>query len=184
MIALCNHITVVAQRNYYLYHSLMPVELRTTPASKTWQAMMTAFTRVNRRLAVEMENETGISLDWYGTLLMLSQAESGMMRPSDVADQIGLSRSATTRLVDRLEREGLVERHTCASDGRGTLVGLTRDGEQVFRSAGRVHLRGIDEHVGTHLTPDELTEMRRLLTHLATRVDGEALSMMPTETPE
>ena len=64
----------------------MKVELRTTPASEAWQAMITAFTRVKRKLAIEMEQEAGVSIDWYGILLMLSQAESGMMRPSEVAD--------------------------------------------------------------------------------------------------
>ena len=99
---------------------------------------MTAFTRVRRRLALEMEQEAGISLDWYGILLMLSQAESGVMRPSEIADQIGLSRSATTRFVDRLQRDGLVEQHHYPPDGRGALIGLTAQGEKVFRRAGNI----------------------------------------------
>ena len=100
------------------------------------------------------------------------------MRPSELADQVGLSRSATTRLIDRLEGEGLVQRRQCPADGRGALVGLTGEGEKVFRRAGRVHLRGIDEHVGSHLSLDELAELRTLLTKLAVGVEGTALSMM------
>jgi DNA-binding MarR family transcriptional regulator len=156
----------------------MRIELRTTPASETWRAVMTAFTRVRRRLALEMEQEAGISLDWYGILLMLSQAESGVMRPSEIADQIGLSRSATTRFVDRLQRDGLVERRECPSDGRGALIGFTAAGEKVFRRAGNIHLRGIDEHVGSHLSMDELADLNTLLTKLADRVEGTALSMI------
>ena len=156
----------------------MPVRLTSTPASEAWQAMMTAFTRVNQRLAVQMEQEAGISLDWYSILLMLSQAESGMMRPSEVADQVARSRSATTRLIDRLEDDGLVGRNDCPTDGRGRLVGLTPEGERIFRTAGRIHLRGIDEHVGSHLTLDDLNEITGLLTKLADRVEGPALSMM------
>ncbi len=156
----------------------MPVRLTTTPASEAWQAMMTAFTRVSQQLAVEMEQEADISLDWYGILLMLSQAESGMMRPSEVADQIGRSRSATTRLINRLERDGLVGRHDCPEDGRGSLVGLTSAGEKTFRTAGRIHLRGLEQHVGSHLTLDDLTGIRALLTKLADQVEGPALSMI------
>jgi DNA-binding MarR family transcriptional regulator len=162
----------------------MPVRLTTTPASEAWQAMMTAFTRVSGRLAAEMEQEADISLDWYGILLMLSQAESGMMRPSEVAEQVGLSRSATTRLINRLEHNGLVGRHDCPADGRGSLVGLTPEGENVFRTAGRIHLRGIDEHVGSHLTLDDLADMRALLTKLADQVEGRALSMIEAVPPE
>lgn len=146
--------------------------------------MMTAFTRVSGRLAAEMEQEADISLDWYGILLMLSQAESGMMRPSEVAEQVGLSRSATTRLINRLEHNGLVGRHDCPADGRGSLVGLTPEGENVFRTAGRIHLRGIDEHVGSHLTLDDLADMRALLTKLADQVEGRALSMIEAVPPE
>ena len=100
------------------------------------------------------------------------------MRPSEIADQIGLSRSATTRFVDRLQRDGLVERRECPSDGRGALIGLTAQGEKVFRRAGNIHLRGIDEHVGSHLSLDELADLNTILTRLADRVEGTALSMI------
>lgn len=160
------------------------VKIRTTPASDAWRNVITAFTRVNAVLAREMRAETTISLEWYSILLMLAQSEQASMRPSDLADQIGLSRSATTRLVDRLERSGLVERRACGSDRRGTFVMLTPRGEEEFKEAGRVHLRGIDEHVGSHLTNDELTQLSALLGTLADRVGGDALSTLaPTNAP-
>ena len=161
-----------------------PVKIRTTPASAAWRNVLTAFTRVNAVLAREMEAETPISLEWYAILLMLAQSENASMRPSDLADQIGLSRSATTRLVDRLEYDGLVERRACESDRRGTFVLLTPRGQEVFTEAGRVHLRGIDEHVGSNLTDDELAQLAALLGKLADRVGGEALSTLtPNSTP-
>lgn len=160
------------------------VRIRTTPASDAWRSVMTAFTRVNAILAREMQAETTISLDWYAILLLLAQSEEAAVRPSDLADQAGLSRSATTRLVDRLEHSGLVERRACGSDRRGTYVMLTPRGEDVFKEAGRVHLRGIDEHVGSHLTNDELAELAALLGKLADRVGGEALStLVPSNSP-
>jgi len=160
------------------------VRIRTTPASDAWRSVMTAFTRVNAILAREMQAETTISLEWYAILLLLAQSGEAAMRPSDLADLTGLSRSATTRLVDRLELSGLVERRSCGSDRRGTYVMLTARGEEVFKEAGRVHLRGIDEHVGSHLTNDELAQLAALLGKLADRVGGEALStLVPDNTP-
>jgi DNA-binding MarR family transcriptional regulator len=160
------------------------VRIRTTPASDAWRNVMTAFTRVSAILAREMQAETTISLEWYAILLLLAQSEEAAMRPSDLADLTGLSRSATTRLVDRLELSGLVERRSCGSDRRGTYVMLTARGEEVFKEAGRVHLRGIDEHVGSHLTNDELAELGALLGKLADRVGGGALStLVPNNTP-
>jgi len=159
----------------------MPIELKTSPASDTWRSMMTAYTRISRKLAIEMEDENELPLEWYPILLMLSQTELGSMRPSDLAEQMGLSRSATTRLIDRLESNELVARSACASDRRGTFVTLTPKGEQKFLTAGRTHLRGIDEHVGSHLSNSELDQLRTLLTKLANGVEGEALSMIYAE---
>ena len=156
----------------------MALKLRTTDASETWRAIITAFTRVNGVLAEEMGAETEVSLEWYSILLMLTQAHDGSMRPSDLADSIALSRSATTRLVDRLEREGLVERGACPTDRRGTFVSLTVKGKETFKKAGRIHLRGIDEHVGSHLTIDEMADLRRILTKLADGVGGDALALV------
>ena len=156
----------------------MPIELRSTEASEAWRAVMTAHTRVTELLAEEMAEETDITLDRYSVLLMLSQSEDGAMRPSDLADAIGLSRSGTTRLIDRLETAGLVERRSCGEDRRGTFVGLTDSGADSFRRAGRVHLRGIEEHFGTHLTSDELADLDRILSKLASAVDSEALAMV------
>ena len=50
------------------------VKIRSSPASEAWQGVMTAFTRVNRLLAKELEAETSVSLEWYSILLMLALA--------------------------------------------------------------------------------------------------------------
>jgi DNA-binding MarR family transcriptional regulator len=142
---------------------------------------MTAFSRIHRILGAEMAAETGMALDRYGILLMLSQADEGSMRVSDLADQVTLSRSAATRLVDRLEKEGLVTRGACDTDRRGTFVVLTPVGEEEFKRAGRVHLRGIDEHVGSHLTTTEMAQLASLLDQLSAGVNEAALSFLPPE---
>jgi DNA-binding MarR family transcriptional regulator len=169
--------------NYFLYAGSMTVNLRTTDASETFRALMTAVTRVNAILADEMDGEIGMSLERYGILLMLSQAEDGAMRPSELADSLPLTRSGITRLVDRVERDGLIERRSCPTDRRGNLVALTSEGERAFRKAGRVHLRGIDEHIGSHLTEHELAQLGALLRKLADGVGGRALSAFSTSDP-
>jgi len=178
MIDVRNYISLIAPRNYFQYARLMPVQLRTTSASETFRSLMTAFMRLNAILSDEMDAETGVSLERYGILLMLSQAEAGTMRPSELADGLPITRSGTTRLVDRLERDGLVERRSCDTDRRGNLVGLTREGDEVFREAGRVHLRGIDEHFGSHLTRNEMKELRRIMYKLADSVEANTLPMI------
>ena len=139
------------------------VRVRTTPASEAWRSILVAFTEVGDLLAAEMRAQVGLSLDRYEILLMLAQAEDGAMRPSELAERRHLSRSGATRLVDRLERDGLVERRACGGDGRGSLVALTDSGRQAFRVAGRVHLHGIERYIGARLNTDELAELIRLL---------------------
>ena len=69
-----------------------------------------------------------------------------MLRMSELADRLLLSRSGATRLVDRLEASGDVERRTCQSDARGSYAQLTPAGRARLRAAAPVHLRGVREH--------------------------------------
>jgi DNA-binding MarR family transcriptional regulator len=65
------------------------------------------------------------------------------MRMSELADSVLLSRSGLTRLVDRLERQGLLERRRCESDARGLFAEITPDGRRVFDRARKTHLEGV-----------------------------------------
>lgn len=154
----------------------MAVRFRVTDATRTYAILRETVARVHAVLAEEMVTETGLPFDRYRILLLLAQADGGALRPSELADCLPLTPSGVTRLIDRLERDGVVERRTCASDGRGTIVGLTADGEEVFRRAGRVHLRGINDHIGATLTAEEMAELRRIMAKLSAAVADDASS--------
>lgn len=144
----------------------MVSRLRETEASQAWKAILTAFTELRDVLAEEMEAETDLTIDRYEVLLMLVQATDRQLQPSEIADRRRLSRSGATRLIDRLVRDGLAERRPSKTDGRVSFVGLTSKGRKEFTIAGRVHLRGIDEHVGSHLSTRDMNELRRILAKL------------------
>jgi DNA-binding MarR family transcriptional regulator len=78
---------------------------------------------------------------------------------AELADRVLLSRSGMTRLVDRLEREGLLERDTCTSDGRGCFAVLTPAGEELLARARPTHLDGVRERFLRYFSQDELAEM-------------------------
>ena len=147
------------------------VRFSLAPRKPRSQARST-FTQIHDLLALEMEDETCLPFDRYAVLLMLAQADGGELRPSDLADVLPITPSGVTRLIDRLERDGVVERRACSADGRGTIVALTERGEEVFRRAGRVHLRGIDQHIGAVLTAGEMAELRRIMTKVAAGIDA------------
>ena len=87
---------------------------------------------------------------------------------TELADRVLLSRSGLTRLVDRLEREGLVERAACPNDARGTHAVLTDAGLVRLRQAAPTHLRGVAEHVTGRLTAAEVGQLRTLMGKLMT----------------
>lgn len=148
----------------------MAVQLKITDATETYTVLRSTLSQLHELLAQEMEDEVGMPFERYSILLMLAQADGGELRPSELADALPITSSGVTRLIDRLEREGVVERRACTTDGRGTFVALTTDGTEVFRRAGRVHLRGINEHFGANLTVSEMAELRRIMTKLAAHI--------------
>jgi len=85
----------------------------------------------------------------------------------ELADSVLLTPSGLTRLVDRLELEGLVSRQACPTDRRGAFVAMTPAGRARLRRAAPTHLRGIQEHFGRHLTDAEAETLSRALSRVA-----------------
>jgi DNA-binding MarR family transcriptional regulator len=117
-------------------------------------------------LEADLIAEHALPLASYDVLLTLVEAPGHRLRMTELADRVLLSRSGMTRLVDRLEREGLVVREACANDARGMFTVLTAQGEQRLRKASRTHLRGIDEYAVSRLSPDELEAFGKTLAKL------------------
>ena len=130
---------------------------------RDWWAFMRAHHAVIGRLAQELEHEHGMSLPYYEVLLTLSRAPEGRLRMSALAASVRLSPSGLTRLVDRLVRDGRVERRPCAGDARVMYAVLTPAGAAAFEGAADTHLRGIREHYLERLTRAERQALRRSL---------------------
>ncbi len=124
---------------------------------------MIAFTGIHNELASEIDREFSLPIEHYEVLLMLYEAGSPGLRPSEIASRRRLSRSGATRLVDRLVDQGLVTRRECDDDRRGNVVSLTAEGRRTFTQVGRLHLDGIERYVGSRLTDDDAAALTRLL---------------------
>jgi DNA-binding MarR family transcriptional regulator len=142
------------------------------PRIAGWRAFLTAYSLITRRLDDELRAETGLALFEYSALLQLAEADGRRLRMSDLAQGIVLSRSGVTRLVDRLEREGLVERCQCTSDGRGAEAVLTDAGLQRLREAATVHLRGIDEYYFEQVSDEDQAVVGRVMAEVAEGLRG------------
>lgn len=132
-----------------------------------WRALLTVHAAVVEVLADEMEAGTGLPLGWYEVLLYLHESDDGRLRMHELAESVLLSRSATTRFVDRMQQAGLVDREADPADGRGTFVVATPEGRKAFARAAPLHLAGIRRMFTDHLTDDEarvmLEALRRVL---------------------
>ncbi|MGW5686505.1 MarR family winged helix-turn-helix transcriptional regulator [Nonomuraea sp. NPDC003754] len=87
----------------------------------------------------------GLSDVDFGTLIRLARSPQQSLRMGDLAAQTGLSTSGVTRVVDRLERDGLVVRQACATDRRASYAALTEKGEQKLQEILPQHLADIEE---------------------------------------
>jgi DNA-binding MarR family transcriptional regulator len=128
-----------------------------------WRAFLMAHSLVTRRLDDELRIEHGLSLAEYDALLQLAQAPDRRLRMNQLAERVILSRSGVTRLVDRLEADGLVTRRSCSSDARGAEAVLTDAGLERLRAASPTHLRGVERYFLDALTMDELHAVEHAL---------------------
>jgi DNA-binding MarR family transcriptional regulator len=121
-----------------------------------WRGMLRVHSDMTRVLDAELTHRHGLPLTSYEVLLFLADSPDGRMRMSELADSVLLSRSGLTRLVDRLERDGLIEREQCDEDARGYFAAITDRGRTLFTEARRTHLAGVRERFLSRFSRDDL----------------------------
>lgn len=133
-----------------------------------WRGLLKAHSQLVATLDDELEREHGIPLGSYEVLLHLADSPDGSLRMGDLADRLLLSRSGLTRLIDRLVARGVVERHSCPSDRRGTYARLTPDGRELLDAARPTHLAGVREHFLDHLSAGDLDRLGEIWDRVTT----------------
>src|SRR4029450_13881602 len=131
-------------------HELTPEELG------AWRGLLRVHSALVKALDAELLAAHDLPLTSYEVLINLQAAPGRRRRMAELADGVLLSRSGMTRLVDRLERGGLLEGDACTDDGRGTYAVLTDKGEALLYEARRTHLAGVRERFLRQFEPDEL----------------------------
>ena len=134
-------------------YELAPAELG------AWRGLLRVHAALVKALDAELAAEHDLPLSSYEVLITLQAAPERRLRMAELAERVLLSRSGMTRLVDRLEREGLLVRDHCTSDGRGCYAVLTEAGEQMLARARPSHLAGVRQRFLVHFAPDELATL-------------------------
>lgn len=124
-----------------------------------WSGFLRGHAKIVRKLDAELRQAHGLPLSSYEVLLHLSWAPGHRMRMGELAESVLLTLSGVTRLVGRLEREGLVRREPCPEDRRGAYAILTEAGLDRLGEAHPTHLSGVHRLFLEHFSKVELKTM-------------------------
>jgi DNA-binding MarR family transcriptional regulator len=138
----------------------------TSGAIEAFVRLVRAHAAVTRQLNAQLSADHGLSLSAYEALLHLARAPGSRLRRVDLANGLLLTASGVTRLLDGLERDGLIAREECSSDRRVSYAVLTETGRARLREASKSHTRQIRELLGGLYDDDELTQLVALLDRL------------------
>jgi DNA-binding MarR family transcriptional regulator len=135
-------------------------------AVEVWGRLLRGHAGAARQLSAALQAEHGLTINDYEALLLLSRAEENALRRIDLASKLVLTASGVTRMLDGLEREGLVAKRTCDSDARVSYAVLTDAGREKLEQAACSHVAQIRELLEERYSCDELETLTELLSRL------------------
>jgi DNA-binding MarR family transcriptional regulator len=147
-----------------------------------WATVLRVHAAVVPRLERELA-AVGIPLSWYDVLLELNSAPDRRLRMTELGARAVLSRERVSRVVDELERAGLVRRERNPDDGRSLLAVVTDEGRARLRAAAPTYLAGIARHFGAHLDDDEARVVGAALGRVVAAQEPAALPRAPGGRP-
>lgn len=133
---------------------------------RAFVSLLRAHATVTRDLSSELVGEHGLTINDYEVMLRLALAEDRLMRRVDLAQQVLLTPSGITRLLDGLQRSGYVEKASCDSDARVVYARLTDEGVDCLRRASESHFASIRTRFCGSFSEDELCQLAQLLGRL------------------
>jgi DNA-binding MarR family transcriptional regulator len=133
------------------------------PAIETWIQLVRGQAAAVRAINAQLVTDHGLTVNDFECMLMLAKAEDRRMRRVDLAEQLILTASGVTRLLDGLEKEGWVDRAACASDRRVTYAVLTDEGLTKLREASKTHVADLRAFFESRYSNDELEQLAALL---------------------
>lgn len=135
--------------------------------SQAWIGLMRAQQRVLAAIERDFKSAGLPPLGWYDVLWELVKADGGRLRPFEIEARTLLAQYNLSRLIDRLEREGLVRRETCDADGRGRWIVVTEEGRAMRERMWQTYARSLERHIGEKLSEAGARELAALLSRLA-----------------
>jgi DNA-binding MarR family transcriptional regulator len=143
-----------------------------------WRAVVTSYAAVTERVQKAFAAADLPPLSWFELLWAVKQSPNGGPRMSDLAERLTLSRGGITKLVDRLEGAGYMERISCSDDRRSFQAELTPAGERMLEEMREAYSAEVERHLAT-VTAEEaelLTATLTRVTDSTCEIEGETLA--------
>ena len=140
--------------------------------AEAWESLFRAQVGVMRRLQRDPEFKE-LTMREYDVLFNLSRCPSGWTRLNELNEHLLISQPSLSRMVERLENKGLVQRRPARNDQRGVELSLTEEGRAVQKRLGRIHVRGIHDLLAPALDQQELAQVKDLMDKLLASLSSD-----------
>jgi DNA-binding MarR family transcriptional regulator len=138
----------------------VPTETWLTAAeTQAWVGLLHAHATLVKQLDAELAGAHGLSLSGFEVLWRIAATESGRLRMTELAELVLLSPSGLSRLMDRLEADGMMERVACPDDGRAINATITALGRQRLAEAQATHFEGVRKRFLAHFSDEEIGQL-------------------------
>ncbi|WP_132594126.1 MULTISPECIES: MarR family transcriptional regulator [unclassified Rhizobium] len=128
-----------------------------------WIGLMRAQQRLLGQIEADLKSAGLPPLSWYDVLWELVRSPQGRLRPFEIEERTLLAQYNLSRLIDRLEKAGLVQRETFDQDGRGQWVVVTEDGRSLQKRMWQVYAKAIEDNFGAKLSTADAAALTSLL---------------------
>lgn len=135
-------------------------------SSHMWKLFLTTYVTVTEQIERDLEAAGLPPLAWYSVLWALERSPNHELRLHELAEEVLLSRSNITRLIDRLEEANLLCRRRCPKDRRGAYAVLTEDGLAMRQKMWEVYAQGIAQYFTNHLSAHEVNTLTQVFSRL------------------
>ncbi|MCC9196148.1 MarR family winged helix-turn-helix transcriptional regulator [Arthrobacter sp. zg-Y820] len=130
-------------------------------AAEAWESLFRTQVGVMRRLQKDPAFKN-LTMREYDVLFNLTRCPTGWIRLNELNEHLLISQPSLSRMVERMEAKGLVQRRPAQNDQRGVELALTDEGRDMQRRLGRVHVQGIHELLSPALSSEELNQLKLL----------------------
>lgn len=139
---------------------------------QVWRSFLGGVTVLMDQLDRDLRTQHDLSMAEYEILVRLSEAPHRSIRMAELAAAVAHSRSRVTHTIARLERDGIVTRGQCSTDGRGVSATLTDHGFSVLEKAAHTHVRGVHDHFVSQASPEDFEAVGRVMAAVMADLDA------------